>query len=105
MNNQIESRPELLKDLLFSEGWAYTLKPKRFVDLRSMLLGPDTKTWMNMEFARFRDFFASLSGDARLVPATLQDGGPPMTGAMKTMDSEAWQQFESEFLTVEERSL
>ncbi len=105
INDQIESRPELLKELLFSDGWAYTLKPKRFIDLKAMLLGPDTKTWMNMEFARFRDFFAHLTTDARLVPATLQDGGPPMTGAMKSMDNEAWQQFEIEFLTTEERSL
>lgn len=105
INDQIESKPELLKELLFSDGWAYTLKPKRFLDLRSMLLGPDTKTWMNMEFARFRDFFAHLTADARLVPATLQDGGPPMTGAMKAMDNEAWQQFEQEFLQTEERSL
>ncbi len=99
INDQIESRPELLKELLFSDGWAYTLKPKRFLDLRSLLLGPDSKTWMNMEFARFRDFISTLTGDARLIPVTLQDGGPPMTGAMRLMDEEAWQQFETEFLT------
>jgi len=97
-NLELVSHPEYLKNLLFSQGWAYTLKPQRFTDLKQLLLGTETRIWMQSEYARLRDFFAASQGSA-LVPAMLQDGGPPVSGAMKNMNDEEWKQFESDFLT------
>ncbi len=97
-NLELASHPEYLKNLLFSQGWAYTLKPQRFTDLKTLLLGTETRVWMQREYARLRDFFASAQGLA-LAPATLQDGGPPVSGAMKNMSDDMWKQFESDFLT------
>ena len=97
-NLELVSHPEYLKNLLFSQGWAYTLKPQRFTDLKQLLLGTETRIWMQREYARLRDFFATSQGSA-LAPAMLQDGGPPVSGAMKNMNDETWKQFESDFLT------
>ena len=100
VNDLLPAHPEALKDALFSDGWAYTLKPARFGDLKLFSLGQETRSWMRIEFGRLRDFFASAHAPDGLVPAMLQDGGPPVAGAMKAMDDTVWNRFEEEFLSV-----
>lgn len=100
VNDALPTHPEALKEALFSDGWAYTLKPLRFGDLKLFSLGTETRSWMRIEFARLRDFFASAHAEGGLVPAMLQDGGPPVAGAMKAMDDGVWHRFEEEFLGV-----
>jgi len=102
-NDELAQRSDALYENLFSDGWAYTIKPARFADLRSLMLGPDSRTWMNIEFSRLRDFFAGALGSPELSPALMQDGGVPVAGALKTMGNDRWEQFEDEFLSVEER--
>ncbi len=102
INEELPRHPDLLKDLLFSDGWAYTIKPRKFSEIKGLLLGTETREWMRAEFGRLRDFFAGISHNGTIAPALLQDGGPPMAGVMKTMDDAVWQNFEHEFLTIEE---
>ncbi len=102
INEQLSGHPELLKELLFSDGWAYTIRPKKFSEIKGLLLGTETREWMRSEFARLRDFFAGIGRTNHLAPALLQDGGPPMAGIMKTMDDSVWQDFEHEFLTIDD---
>ncbi|MBI3577891.1 MAG: hypothetical protein HY276_08930 [Ignavibacteriales bacterium] len=98
-NDQLKDHPEFLKKALFSDGWAYTLIPEKPSEMRQMLLGEETRKWISDEFARLRDVFAGVQADA--VPALLQDGGPPVAGAMKQMPDNVWKQFEQEFLQVQ----
>lgn len=98
-NEQLKEHPEFLKNALFSDGWAYTLMPERPSELRQMLLGEETRRWIADEFGRLRDVFAGVKAD--VVPALLQDGGPPVAGAMKQMPDNVWKQFEQEFLQVQ----
>ncbi len=98
-NDELRRHPELLHDELFSEGWAYTIVPQKFSDLKGLLLGNETREWMRTEFARLRDFFAGVTQTGQVAPAYLQDGGPPMAGIMRNMSDEVWQNFETEFLT------
>lgn len=97
-NEQLKEHPEFLTNALFSDGWAYTLMPERPSELRQMLLGEETRRWIADEFGRLRDVFAGVKAD--VVPALLQDGGPPVAGAMKQMPDNVWKQFEQEFLQV-----
>jgi glycine cleavage system H protein len=99
VNEALPGHPEALKEALFSDGWAYTLKPRRFGDLKNFSLGPETRSWMRIEFGRLRDFFSAANA-AGFVPAMLQDGGPPVAGAMKGFDEKVWHSFEEEFLDV-----
>jgi glycine cleavage system H protein len=100
VNEPLLSKPEMMKDLLFSDGWAYLFKPKRPSELKDMLLGEETRQWISEEFRRLRDVFAGISKQGELVPALLQDGGPPVAGVMKQMPESVWNKFEREFLEV-----
>jgi len=100
VNEDLPLKPELMRNLLFTDGWAYSLKPKRASELKEMLLGDETPMWIAEEFRRLRDVFAGVSQHRELVPALLQDGGPPIAGAMKEMPASVWNRFEREFLVV-----
>jgi glycine cleavage system H protein len=100
MNEQLQKNPGLLKENLFSEGWAFTIQPEKPSELRNLMLGDETRSWIPQEFRRLRDVFASVSAEGDLVPALLQDGGPPVAGALNHMESEVWDNFEHEFLQV-----
>jgi len=82
----------------FCENWACQLQPDHAEDLKGLLLGEEAATWMQAEFGRLRDLLAG-AGPA-LSPAMLQDGGPPVAGAMQHVDQEIWNRFEHEFLEV-----
>ena len=102
INEELPSKPELMKNLLFTDGWAYSIKPKRPSELKEMIFGEETAMWIAEEFRRLRDVFAGMSQHGELVPALLQDGGPPIAGAMKQMPVSVWNRFEREFLVVRE---
>ncbi len=97
-NEDLTRRPELLTGAPFCEGWACDLRPDRADDLKALLLGDEAHGWMQEEFRRLRDLFAG-AGPA-VSPAMLQDGGPPIAGAMKHVGEEVWLRFEREFLDV-----
>lgn len=98
-NVNITKQPELLRERLFSDGWAYTIKPKNLDELKSLLIGSEPRQWMANEFRRLRDFLAGVGGE--LAPATLQDGGPPVVGIMRQFDESVWKSFEQEFLRIQ----
>ena len=98
-NENLPKNPSWLKDRLFSDGWGYALKPRRMSDMKDLLLGNETRSWIKAEFGRLRDFFARATSQG-VAPAYLQDGGPPMAGIMKTMDKRVWEEFERRFLLV-----
>ncbi len=98
VNEEVSKNPQLIKNLLFTEGWAYTIRPSRLSELKEMLFGEETSSWIADEFGRLRDVFAGIAKDNELVPALLQDGGPPVAGAMKRMPVSVWNRFEQEFL-------
>lgn len=101
VNESLLRKPELLKESLFSDGWAFTIQPEKASEVRQMLLGDETKNWIAGEFRKLRDVFAAVPADGNLVPALLQDGGPPVAGALKHMGDDVWQNFENEFLNVQ----
>ncbi len=100
-NDELPRNPGLLKELLFSDGWAYTIKPARTAEFRDLLLGEETLAWMRSEFSRLRDMFAGASLQGQ--PVLLQDGGLPASGSIKLFNNELAQQFEDQFLQVNGR--
>lgn len=98
LNPALATDPGLLQRAPFSEGWACELTPDRPADLKSLLLGGESRDWLREEFARLRDLFAGAGG--ALEPAMLQDGGPPIAGAMRLAGADVWERFDHEFLEV-----
>lgn len=101
LNNELEGRPALMRESLFSDGWAYTIRPKGVEELRSMLLGEETRQWMMNEFQRLRDLLSGVMTNRALATATLHDGGAPAPGLLKHLDASGWKKIEAEFLKVE----
>lgn len=99
VNADLEKSPQLMRESLFSEGWAYSIRPRRIEELRSMLIGEETRSWMSGELGRLRDL---LAGVASLQPAAvmLQDGGAPAAGLLKRLDPSKVVEFEERFLQV-----
>lgn len=97
-NDELRQDPDRLHHAPFSDGWVAEIRPDRYSDVKDLMLGEQVKPWMRAEFARLRDVFATSGG--ALQPAMLQDGGPPVAGAMKQMGPEVWERFDREFLDV-----
>ena len=98
VNPEIGRPGALRAPLPFCERWACELDPDRGSDLRALPLGEEAQAWMQAEFRRLRDLLAG-AGPA-LSPAALQDGGPPVAGALRHSDPDTWARFEREFLEV-----
>ena len=98
VNSTLAANPSILNDALFSEGWAYTIRPARTNDLRAFFLGDDTRVWLREEMGRLRDFFAHVSAP---TPAFMQDGGLPASGIMDSLNPDQCKKFENEFLRIE----
>jgi glycine cleavage system H lipoate-binding protein len=100
VNRALENRPELMRHLLFSDGWAYVMQPARPEELTHLMLGGASRSWMASELGRLRDLFAGVSGGTVPAPATLPDGGTPAPGALSLLGGAHWQRFEELFLQV-----
>lgn len=99
-NEDLPANPAYLKDSLFSSGWGYVIKPANLSDMKQMLIGGESRSWIRQEFHRLRDFFAGFNTNGGIAPAYLQDGGPPMAGIMNTMDDAVWRELDDLFLQV-----
>jgi glycine cleavage system H protein len=104
-NDTLADHAETLKTAPFSDGWVYSVKPNRLSDVKQLLLGSESRSWMQNELSRLRDFFAAaleIDGRGSLAGAMLQDGGLPSSDAMKSLDEQMLHRFQEEFLTVAE---
>ncbi len=101
LNPELEKNPALMRETLFSNGWAYTIQPLRAEELRALMLGEESRTWMAREFSRLRDLLAGAGVQGALAPAALQDGGAPVAGVLRHVDTSVWKRFEDEFLRIQ----
>ena len=99
-NEDVRAHPEMLKEMLFSGGWAYTVKPERTSELTNLMLGENSRAWIQQELGRLRDFLAETYHSGSAVPVLLQDGGIPFEGALKNATNESFEKFEQQFLNV-----
>jgi glycine cleavage system H lipoate-binding protein len=100
VNRDLEKNPRLMREKLFSNGWVFSLRPGRFEELRLMLLGEESRNWMQNEFRRLRECLAGNFVTGALAPALMQDGGAPVAGVLKHFDGTAWKRFEDTFLQI-----
>jgi glycine cleavage system H protein len=100
VNEQLSDHPELAEKNFFGDGWTYTIKPNSLSQLKDLLLGDETRSWIRDEFRRLNDFLAHATTIGGAEPLLLQDGGLPVPGVMKQMDANTWKEFEQKFLQV-----
>ncbi len=100
VNAALGSNPGFLAEGLFSDGWAYMIRPSRSMDLKNLLLGSETGRWIRTEYQRLKDLLAGSSAGGGERPAYLQEGGPPIAGVLENMDESVWSRLDDEFLRV-----
>jgi glycine cleavage system H protein len=100
VNDALAKNPGLLEEGLFSDGWAYMIRPARNTDMKNLLLGNETRQWIRTEYQRLKDVLAG-GGAGTLRPAFLQEGGPPIAGVLNMMDENVWQALDDQFLKVQ----
>jgi glycine cleavage system H protein len=98
VNSALAKNPGLLEEGLFSDGWAYMIRPARNADMKKLLLGNESRLWIRTEYQRLKDVLAG--GGDTLRPAFLQEGGPPIAGILSAMDDKVWHALDEEFLNV-----
>lgn len=98
-NDTLSGHPEHMKEMLFTDGWAYTIQPEQPTDVRHLIFGKESREWMKTEFVRLRDVLAGVDGTVVTAPMLLQDGGLPVASLMRTAPEGLWKSIEREFLT------
>jgi glycine cleavage system H protein len=101
LNEDVQQHPEKMKEELFSNGWAYTMKPHRASDLTQFFLGDRSWAWLQQEIGRLRDFIAESTQIGSPVPVLLQDGGTPVEGLLNDFSPEQCERFEQQFLNIQ----
>lgn len=99
-NERLEASRGLKRTEQFGEDWAYTIRPDGPDELRGLMLGEQSRSWMAEELRRLRDFLAAAVAHGEPAPAAMQDGGVPAPGALVHMGPETWRRFEQQFLQV-----
>ena len=106
VNDELSQHPDAWKSSSFSNGWVYNVQPNRLSDVKQFLLGAESRTWMQTELSRLRDFLMEVmevNGHVSLAGTVLQDGGLPSSGLMSSFDDQTLERFQREFLSVTER--
>ena len=99
-NEQLAAHPESLEQTAYGENWAYAFKPDLLGDeIGTMQVAEKAVNWLKAETSRWVDWIGSM---AQPQPGmAMQDGGTPVFGALAQLDTEAWKDFQKQFLVHE----
>lgn len=98
-NETADRIPKTLEFDPYGSGWLAKVWPIDHKEAIGQLrVGEQAFKWLEREIQRFAEFLA-LRSAPKLVGATLPDGARPIVGAALTLDEQAWNEFEKEFLT------
>jgi len=99
VNTSIARDPALLKADPYQRGWVCVLNPTNLAsDLKSLMVGEETRNWIAREIDRFRDFFSHRAVQHMALGHVMQDGGEVTSGVLEMLDDQSWQLFSQEFL-------
>jgi len=93
VNEEILKSPEIINEDPYQNGWLLKVKvPKLESNKKNLLSGNMAKVWMEQTVNTLSE---KLTGN---IGVFLQDGGVPITGFIKEISPEDWDDFTSEFL-------
>jgi len=101
VNPILDSRPAVIADDPYTQGWIYRMEPSNWqAETDTYLWGKETRVWFRKELDRFKDFL--MVSAARNMPetslVTLQEGGELIDHTLSTLPVEVWEDFQKEFL-------
>jgi len=102
-NEELGTRPSLLYNAPYSDGWVYRIEPSNWArEIQFLAMAEKYRSWLTYEFTRLRDFLAvSLSAhEVPFVPVILQDGGALKESLLADLGPEVWEDFQNQFLNT-----
>jgi len=100
-NQKLNLDSSIINSSPFADGWVYTVEPKNWLrEIQFLFMGENYKEWLQDEFARLKDFFASSMKSSQAVYAhiVLQDGGELTDNVLADFGPEVWEDFQTKFI-------
>lgn len=100
-NEKLTGDTALLHSSPYAEGWIYGIEPDNWLnESRLMSAAAKYSEQVREEFGRLRDFLATAtgSGNVRMAPVVLQDGGELKEGLLEEFGPEVWEEFQIRFM-------
>lgn len=100
-NQKLSSDSSIINSSPFADGWVYTIEPKNWLrEIQFLFMGENYKDWLQDEFARLKDFFATSMKSSQTVYAhiVLQDGGELTDNVLADFGPEVWEDFQTKFI-------
>ncbi|MDP2890108.1 MAG: hypothetical protein Q8P34_14225 [Bacteroidota bacterium] len=100
-NQKLISDTSVINSSPFSKGWVYLIEPKNWLrEIQFMIMGENYREWLQNEFTRLKDFFASSTriNSVAYAHITLQDGGELTDNILADLEPEVWEDFQTKFI-------
>jgi glycine cleavage system H lipoate-binding protein len=97
INEKVFENPDIINQDPYGEGWVMRLRPfGKDAGLRNLLTEKLAQAWTGLAADSLMERMAGEIG------AVYQDGGTPVTGIARILDSDNWDRLVKEFLLTEE---
>jgi hypothetical protein len=99
VNRSLRDDGSLRHEDLFGSGWTYIILPSRPEELRSLMIGSESKSWMDAELNRLQQWFMdSMASGTR---ASMWNGDARAPGMLPQTGPDARRQFEQQFFQAQ----
>ena len=100
-NETLHADSSIINSSPYSDGWICLIEPSNWTrEIQFMIIGDKFSSWLNNEFSRLKDFFASsLKVNAlEYSHVLLQDGGAIKDNILADFGPEVWEEFQAKFI-------
>lgn len=102
-NTSLLSDSSLVNTSPYAEGWVYLIEPANWVrEMRFLFMGDRYAAWIEDEFIRLKDFFATSARtkSPAFAHVVLQDGGELADHILADLEPEVWEDFQMKFINT-----
>ncbi|HEY6915364.1 MAG TPA: substrate-binding domain-containing protein [Paludibacter sp.] len=102
-NTSLVADSSLVNSSPYADGWVYLIEPNNWVrEMRFLFMGEKYSEWMEDEFIRLKDFFASSikSKSPAFAHVIMQDGGELADHILADLEPEVWEDFQNKFINT-----
>jgi glycine cleavage system H lipoate-binding protein len=85
----------------YTDGWLYRIEPTNWARETEFLSMADSyRNWLKSEFARLKDFLATILQSDPKYSLVLQDGGALRDHVLADFGPEVWEDFQTKFINT-----
>lgn len=100
-NEDLVTKPSLLNNSPYNEGWIYKIEPSNWVrETQFLKMAENYKEWIKTEFLRLKDFLSKTisTRNPEFNFVTYQEGGELKDNVLKDFGPEVWEDFQKHFI-------